>query len=298
MKVLVTGHLGYIGCVLTEQLTQKGHAVTGMDCESNNSLDAIPMLDGDIRDIAPDALRGFEAVIHLAALPADLEDQRFPETSLEVNHLAASRLAVLAKVAGAKRFIFASASPEQHGGTSGYQATEPTSRTPVPFDIAKGRAELDLARLNSYDFRVITLRIPSAYGRSPKMRSDLVINALVEEALESGELGFNSNSNDLHRPIHISDVARGFSQALDQPAEELTKPIYDLGANVSPIEHGELIRLVVERTDGARLHHIPSIPYTRAGQPRHAGQDPGSLPGFQTEVNLTEGIEQLVKEYL
>lgn len=295
MRILVTGHLGYIGSVLTQALILKGHALTGMDRRSEaGCASPVPMLEGDIRDIAPDALRGFEAVIHLAALPADSEDQLDPQTSLEVNHLAAARLAVLAKVAGVGRFLFASASPEQRGGTSGYPMLEQRERSPVPFDVAKGRAEIDLARLNSEEFRVVTLRLPSVYGRSPRMRSDLVLHALVDEAQTQGALGFNANANDLNQPIHINDVVRGFEQALVLPAEELTHAVYDLGASIAPVQRSELLRMVAERVEGTEVHVIPSIPPAVAPQPRAPRAQPQGLPGFEAEISLDQGLEGLL----
>ncbi len=298
MRILVTGHLGYIGSVLTQKLLLAGHTLTGIDRRHGNQPSKegveLPVLEGDVRDIAPDDLHGFEAVIHLAALPADQEDHRNPQTSLEVNHLAAARLAVLAKVAGVRRFLFASASPEQRGGTCGYHTSDQGPRTPVPFDVAKGRAEIDLARLNGEGFQVVTLRIPSAYGHSPSMRHDLVVHALLDEAQQCGEVGFQTNANDMHRPIHVQDVVRGFEQALSLPTEALTRAVYDLGAGIEPVERGELVRLVADRVEGAEVHLIPSIP--RAKQPKVRAIQPERhpLPGFEAEISLEQGLKSLL----
>jgi len=297
MRILVTGHLGYIGSVLTRALLQAGHHVTGLDWHSSGEpKDGLTVLPGDIRDIAPGALQGFEAVIHLAALPADAEDERAPARSLEVNHLAAARLAVLAKVAGVQRFLFASASPEQRGGTQGYRTQEPAPRTPVPFDVAKGRAEIDLARLNSPEFRVVSLRIPSAYGQSPNMRRDLVLHAMLRDAMLHGELGIQRDADDLHHPIHVHDVVRGFLRALEAPPAELAHAVYDLGANIPAIKRSELARLVADRVEGARVKHVPSLHSTLTPAPRAPRTKPHALPGFATKVDLHVGISDLLAD--
>src|SRR5690606_10539669 len=200
MRVLVTGHEGYLGSVLVPMLTAAGHDVVGLDVGwyADGTLGPPPAevktLRVDLRDVEPAHCAGMDAVIHLAALCNDPIGNLDPQLTYAVNHEATVRLARAAKTAGVSRFLFSSSCSLYGAGSESTPLTEEAEFAPVtPYGESKVRAEADLRELADGSFCPVFLRNATAYGFSPRLRGDLVVNDLVGHALLTGEVKLRSD---------------------------------------------------------------------------------------------------------
>jgi nucleoside-diphosphate-sugar epimerase len=217
-RVLVTGHEGYIGPILTPLLQAAGHEVAGLDSGlfrecSIWPLPPVPTVRKDIRDIDAVDLAGFDTVIHLAGLSNDPLGDLNPTLTYEINHLATVRLAVLAKAAGVGRFLYASTC-SVYGAAGDAFLDERSPFNPVtPYADSKMRSEQDLTRLADERFSPICLRAATAYGASPLLRFDLVVNNLVAWAAATGLVYLKSLGTSWRPLVHIEDIARALPGA-------------------------------------------------------------------------------------
>jgi nucleoside-diphosphate-sugar epimerase len=199
MRVLVTGHNGYIGTVLVPMLQDAGHDVVGLDnylfeaCTFGDEAPDVPALRMDVRDVTAAQLDGFDAVLHLAAISNDPLGDLNPDTTYDINHRAASRIAVEAKRAGVSRFVFSS-SCSLYGRAGDDFLDEEADFNPVtPYGHSKVLAEQDMRKLADDDFTPTYLRNATAYGFSSKLRGDLVVNNLVGYAVTTGDVLIKSD---------------------------------------------------------------------------------------------------------
>ncbi|MRR36346.1 SDR family oxidoreductase, partial [bacterium] len=225
MRVLVTGHYGYIGTVLVPMLLEKGHEVVGLDSDLfaqstfGEGIVDVPWIRKDIRDAEAGDLRGIDAVMHLAALSNDPLGDLNPDLTYEINHRASVRLAALAKQAGIGRFIFSS-SCSNYGAGGEDLLTEQSPFNPVtPYGISKVRVEKDVAGMADDAFSPVFLRNATAFGVSPRLRFDLVLNNLVAWAFATGRVFIKSDGTPWRPIVHIADIARAFIAVLEAPRE-------------------------------------------------------------------------------
>src|SRR5712664_321950 len=235
MRVLVTGHTGYIGAVMVPMLFAAGHDVVGLDsdlfeaCTFGGGRFAVPTLKKDVRDVEADELAGFDAVIHLAGLANDPLGDLNPAMTFEINHAASVRLARLAKDAGVPRFVFSS-SCSNYGAAGEAMVTEVGELRPLtPYATSKVRVEQDVAALADEDFSPTFLRNATAYGVSPRLRFDLVLNNLVAWAFTTGRVHIKSDGSPWRPIVHIEDIAHAFIAVLAAPRERVHNQAFNVG---------------------------------------------------------------------
>ena len=235
MKVLVTGHLGYIGTVMAPMMQQQGFDVAGLDsdiyrrCTFGTGPAQVPTILKDVRDVELSDLEGFEAVCHLAGLSNDPLGDLNPELTYEINYRGTVRLAELAKRAGVRRFAFSS-SCSNYGAGGTDMLTEQSPFNPVtPYGKSKVLAEADLAALADENFSPVYLRNATAYGVSPRLRFDLVLNNLVAWAFTTGKVMLKSDGSAWRPIVHIEDISRAFIAVLQAPRELIHNEAFNVG---------------------------------------------------------------------
>jgi len=263
MRVLVTGHNGYIGSVMVPVLEAAGHVVEGLDtflfedCSLNiEDGSRVPALRKDIRDIQVKDLAGFDAVVHLAALCNDPLGDLHPEWTHEINHQASVLLARVAREAGVQRFLYAS-SCSMYGAARGDDVlTEEAPLRPLtPYAISKVRTEEDVARLADASFSPIFMRNATAYGVSPRLRADVVLNNLVCWAHTTGRIRIMSDGTPWRPIVHVQDISCAFAAALTAPRAAIHNQAFNVGANGENYQVRELAEIVRTTVPGCTVEY-------------------------------------------
>jgi len=249
MRVLVTGHNGYLGSVMVKVLRAAGHDVVGLDSyffatTGFGEKDNTPAIAMDVRDVVLEDLTGFESVVHLAALCNDPLGNLNPQWTFEINHVASVRLAKLSKAAGVRRFLFAS-SCSMYGQAGDTFVTEETPLHPLtPYALSKLRAEQDISGLADTDFCPVFMRNATAYGFSPRFRGDVLLNNLVCWAHTTGKIRIMSDGAAWRPIVHVEDIARAFAAALIASHSAVCNEAFNVGANDENYRVSELAEIV------------------------------------------------------
>ncbi len=303
MNVLVTGHLGYIGTVMTPMLAAAGHEVTGVDsdlyrgCTFGNELTPIPAMHKDIRDVTVDDLRGFDAVLHLAALSNDPLGNLNPDLTFEINHRASVQLAERSRKAGVKRFVFSS-SCSTYGQAGDEFLTEEAAFNPVtPYGQSKVYVERDVATLASDSFTPTFLRNATAYGMSPRLRFDLVLNNLVAYACATGQVLIKSDGTPWRPLVHIEDISRGFIAALATPAELVHNQAFNIGQTSENHRVSEVAEVVAATVPNCHIEYAPGGSPDKRCYRVNCDKARRVLKGFAPQWTIKKGAVQLYEAY-
>ncbi|MFE7130102.1 NAD-dependent epimerase/dehydratase family protein [Streptomyces sp. NPDC057638] len=304
MRVLLTGHQGYLGTVMAPVLTAAGHEVTGLD--AGLFADCVlgpPPVDPpghrvDLRDITADQVAGVDAVIHLAALSNDPLGALAPDLTYDINHHASVKLARLARDAGVKRFLYASTCSVYGAAGGDDLVTEDAPLRPVtPYAESKVRVEDDLRALADGDFSPVYLRNATAFGYSPRLRADIVLNNLVGHALLSGEVLVLSDGTPWRPLVHAADIAGAFAAALAAPREAVHDRAFNIGSETNNVTVAEIAAQVAEAVTGSRV----VITGETGADPRSYRVDfsrfRAAIPGFACAWTVKRGALELADAY-
>jgi len=262
MRVLMTGHNGYLGSVMAPELRSAGHEVTGLDtfffegCTLGDDQDAIPALRKDVRDIQAADLQGFDAVVHLAALCNDPLGDLHAEWTYEINHQASLQLGRLAREAGVTRFLFASSCSMYGAAGNDDVLTEEAPLKPLTaYAISKVRAEETLSQLADSSFSPVFMRNATAHGLAPRLRADVVLNNLVCWAHTTGRIRIMSDGTSWRPVVHVQDIARVFAVALVAPRDAIHNQAFNVGATGENYQVRELAEIVRATVPGCTVEY-------------------------------------------
>jgi nucleoside-diphosphate-sugar epimerase len=304
MRILVTGHNGYIGTVLTPMLVTAGHEVMGLDsdlyerCTFGTGLPEIPQIRKDIRDVQPADLEGYQAIIHLAALSNDPLGNLNPELTYEINHAATVRLARVAKEVGVERFLFSSSCSTYGAAGDDRMLTEEAEFNPVtPYGHSKVLVEQDVAKLADSSFSPTYLRNATAYGVSPRQRFDIVLNNLVAWAFTTGRVYLKSDGTPWRPLIHIEDISRAFIAVLGAPREVIHNQAFNVGINKENYRIRDLAQIVEETVPECRIEYAPDAEPDKRTYRVDFSKITSTLPEFKPQWDARLGAQELYDTY-
>ncbi len=301
MRVLVTGHLGYIGTVLVPILLEAGHDVVGLDSDlyrrctfgDPSRIADIPRLSLDVRDARAADLRGFDAVLHLAALSNDPLGDLDPNLTFEINHLGSVNLARQAKEAGVGRFLFSSSCSNYGAGGGDRILDESADLNPVtPYGVSKVRTEQDVSALADDSFSPTFLRNATAYGLSPRLRFDIVVNNLVAWALTTGSIMLKSDGSPWRPLVHIEDISRAFLLILESERELVHNQTFNVCATEENYQIRDVATIVGEIVPDCRVEFADGATADTRNY-RVSGDRIRERLGFRTTWTVRRGAEQL-----
>lgn len=303
MRVLVTGHNGYIGSVMVPFLQKAGHEIVGLDtylyedCTFGSEVPDVPAIRTDLRDITPAELKGFDAVIHLAALCNDPLGNQNPSTTYDINHHASVHLAKAAKAAGVRRYLFAS-SCSLYGLAGDEMLTEEAGFNPItPYGESKILTEQDVRPLADDSFSPVFFRNATAYGVSPRLRCDIVVNNLVGYAFTQGDVLIQSDGSPWRPLVHVEDISRAFLAGLEAPRDAIHGQAFNVGRNEDNLRVRQIADMVKETVPGC------TIRYAEGGGPDprcyrvDCSKIARMLPAFKPQWSVRKGVDELYRAF-
>lgn len=302
MRILVTGTEGYIGSLLAPILIRRGHEVVGIDTGyyrdgwlySRKDVTPIqPMtINKDLRHIDKNDLDGFDAVVHLAELSNDPLGQNKPEVTFKINHLGTVRIAELCKEVGIQRFVYTSSCSVYGAGTNDFLDETSATNPLTAYAKCKIAVENDVSKLADDNFSPVFLRNGTAYGASPRMRFDIVLNDLSAYAWTEKKITMISDGEPWRPLVHVADICKAIYCSLEAPLENIHNQIFNVGDSNANYQVKDIARIVSEEFPGCEL-----ILGSSAGDDRsyrvNFNKIANNLPGFGLDWNAEKGAAQL-----
>jgi nucleoside-diphosphate-sugar epimerase len=303
MRVLVTGHNGYIGSIMVPMLMATGHEVVGLDsylfrgCTFGEDTSDVPSIRVDVRKVEAKHIAGFDAIIHLAGISNDPLGDLNPQCTYDINHLASVRLATLAKQVRVPRFLHSS-SCSLYGAAGEETLSEDAEFNPVtPYGVSKAWVERDVSLLADKNFSPTFLRNATAYGVSPRLRGDLMVNNLVGYAFTTGEVLIKSDGMPWRPLVHIEDISLAFLAVLHAPRELIHNQAFNVGRTEENYRVREVAALVQGIVPGSRVKYaVGASPDLRCYRV-DCSKIMKTLPEFRPQWTVRKGIEELYEAY-
>ena len=305
MRVLVTGHNGYVGTVLVPMLLKSGHDVVGLDTNlyqaatfgDEDAVAAVPAINKDVRDVTHADIDGFDAILHLAGLSNDPLGDLNPELTYEINHQASVRLAEIGKEVGVERYIFSSSCSNYGAGVDDWLTEELAFNPVTPYGRSKVMVEQDVAKLADDSFSPTFLRSSTAYGVSPRLRFDLVINNLTAWAYTTGLVYLKSDGTPWRPVVHIEDMSLAFVAALNAPRELVHNEAFNVGRPEENYRIRELAEIVAEVVPNSRVEFAEGASADKRNYRVDSSKIARTLPEFKPQWTARKGAQELYEAY-
>ncbi len=305
MRVALTGHRGYVGSVMTPMLVAAGHDVVGFDTDLYRASTFGPELPGgdvpnvvkDIRDIEAADFDGFDAVIHLAGLSNDPLGDLNPSLTDEINFRASVHLAEVARSVGVERFLFSSSCSNYGAGVEDWLTEESDFNPVTPYGHSKVNVEHAVAKLASDDFSPTFLRSGTAYGVSPRLRFDLVLNNLTAWAFCTGEVLLKSDGKPWRPIVHIEDMSRAFIAALEAPRGSIHNEAFNVGRTSENYQIRQIAEIVAGVVPGSRVEFAADSSPDARNYRVSCDKIAEALPAYQPVWTAEKGAVELRDAY-
>ncbi|BAZ01308.1 NAD-dependent epimerase/dehydratase [Tolypothrix tenuis PCC 7101] len=301
MKVLVTGTEGYLGSLLPPLLMERGHEVLGVDTGFykagwlfNGTDVTAKTLNKDIRNITLKDLQDIDAIVHMAELSNDPTGQLSPTITYDINHHGSVRLAKLAKEAGIRRFVYMSSCSVYGVATEGDVTEESPVNPQTAYAECKTLVERDVMQLADDDFSPTFMRNATAFGASPRMRFDIVLNNLAGLAWTSKEIKMTSDGTPWRPLVHALDICKAIVCALEAPRDIVHKQIFNVGDTANNYRVREIAEIIADVFTGCQLSFGDNGADNRSYRVSFEKIN-NMLPGFKCDWNAQLGAEQLFK---
>jgi nucleoside-diphosphate-sugar epimerase len=304
MKVLVTGHRGYIGVEMVPALRAAGHEVVGLDtgyydeCDFSSPPDPVPTVGADLRDVTAEHCRGFDAVVHLGALSNDPLGDLNKELTYDINLRASVRLARAAKEAGVRRYLFSSSCSLYGAGGDNFLDENAAFHPVTAYGESKVRVEQEVSGLADASFAPVYLRNATAYGVSRRLRADIVVNNLVGYAVTTGKVLLQSDGTPWRPLVHIGDIIHAFNCCLTAPVDTIHNQAFNVGrSNDENYRIREVAELVAAVVPNAEVAFQPGASADTRNYRVDFTKIQTKLPGYAPTWTLKKGIEELYNAY-
>lgn len=303
MRVMVTGHKGYIGTVMVPMVQAAGHEVLGLDSDLyrnstyGKGIPEVPEIIKDIRDIEKADLKGVDAIIHLAGLSNDVLGDLNQDLTYDINHHASVRMAAMAKEMGISRFVFAS-SCSNYGAAGDRVQDEQGELHPVTaYAISKVRVERDLAQLADDKFSPVIMRNSTAYGASPRIRFDIVLNNLTAWAYTTGHVLLKSDGTPWRPIVHIEDISMAAIAALESPREVVHNQVFNVGINSENYQMRQLAEIVGKTVPNCEIKFAGGAEPDKRNYRVNFTKYTNAFPNHKLHWNATQGAKQIYDSY-